>query len=72
MPNYISSFPLTKNKKLVDTEPMLIITGLKPKYMEKKMRKMRKEKLNKKNRCRDVFLILMFLLSTRKTEYDEA
>ena len=48
MPNYISSFPLTKNKKLVDTEPMRIITGLKPKYMEKKMRKMRKEKLNKK------------------------
>ncbi len=48
MPNYISSFPLTKNKKLVDTEPMWIITGLKPKYMEKKMRKMRKEKLNKK------------------------
>ena len=48
MRNYISSFLLTKNKKLVDTEPMWIITGLKPKYMEKKMLKMRKEKLNKK------------------------
>ena len=48
MPNYITSFPSTKSKKLVDIEPMWIITGLKPKYMEKKMRKMRKEKLNKK------------------------
>ena len=33
MPNYISSFPLTKNKKLVDTEQMWIITGLKHKYI---------------------------------------
>ena len=37
MPNYISSFPLTKNKKLVDTEPMWIIKGLKHKKIGAEM-----------------------------------
>jgi len=73
MPNYISFCPLTKNKKLVDAEQIWIIHGLKHICIwSRKCENWEKNNwVKKNNRGREFLLILLFLLSTRKMEWDK-